>query len=155
VTVAARDDRPLDVLTSPGYLLMKAGHYIGLEFEAVLAGLELNAREFLVLSFARTSDDLSQQDLSTRLAVDPTIVVGLIDALEDRGLITRTKDPADRRRNVLSLTPAGAELHNAAVAEATTAQDAFFAQLPAGEREQFRTTLRTILTPRLPWLNDR
>lgn len=132
---------------------MKAGHYMGLEFEDVLAGLDLNAREFLVLSFVRASADLSQQELSTRLGLDPTIVVGLIDALESRGLVVRTKDPADRRRNVLSLTPAGIAVHDEAVAEATTAQEAFLAPLPAGDRARVRDALLAVLAPRLPWLD--
>ena len=63
----------------------------------------MSGREFLVLSFVRAADGLSQQELSARLGLDPTIVVGLVDGLEDRGLMSRTKDPADRRRNVLSV----------------------------------------------------
>ena len=89
------------VLTSAGYLLLKAGHHIGQEFDAALARLGLSGREFLVLSFVAAAEDLSQQDLSERLGLDPTLVVGLVDAVEERGWMTRTRAPADRRRNVL------------------------------------------------------
>ena len=98
-----------DVLRSAGYLLIKAGHYIGLDFDAALTELGLSGRELLLLSFVRSSSGLSQQELSTRLGLDPTIVVGLVDALEDRGLVRRAKDPADRRRNVLAGTLTYAE----------------------------------------------
>ena len=50
-----------------------------------LDALGLTGREFLVLTFVRTGDGLSQQGLSERLGLDPTLVVGLVDALEDRG----------------------------------------------------------------------
>ena len=141
------------VLRSAGYLLMKAGHYMGLEIEAVLARFELTGREFLVLSFVRASDALSQQQLSERLHLDPTIVVGLLDALEQRDLLSRAKHPADRRRNVLALTAAGARLHDAAVAASRDAESAFLAELPDAERERLRETLRTVLAPRLGWLS--
>lgn len=140
------------MLHSAGYLLMKAGHYIGIEIERVLATFELTAREFLVLSFVRASDALSQQQLSERLHLDPTIVVGLIDALEARDLLSRTKDPADRRRNVLTVTPAGLRLHDSAVAAARQAETEFLDRLSAAERAELRTMLHTVLGPRLPWL---
>lgn len=140
------------VLQSAGYLLMKAGHYIGTDFEAVLAKFDLSGRDFLVLSFVRASDELSQQQLSERLNLDPTIVVGLLDSLEQRDLLSRAKHPADRRRNVLALTDGGRRLHDTAVAAAASAEEAFLAGLDHAERVQLREMLRTVLTPRLAWL---
>lgn len=142
-----------DVLHSAGYLLMKAGHYIGIEIEAALEGLGLTAREFLVLSFVRSHDGLSQQQLSERLNLDPTIVVGLIDSLEERELMVRRKDPTDRRRNVLALTPNGVALHDRATAAAGATEDAFLGELSPRGRGEFREALRTILAARLPWLS--
>jgi len=149
--MTAADD---DVLRSAGYLLMKAGHYIGIEFDAALTSLGLSGREFLLLSFVRSASGLSQQELSARLALDPTIVVGLVDALEDRGLVRRAKDPADRRRNVLSATSEGETIHDAAIAAARRAQDDFLAPLSAPQRTQLAKALRAVLTPRLAWLAD-
>lgn len=142
-----------DVLGSAGYLLLKAGHYIGVEFDAALDSLGLNGREFLVLSFVRTGDGLSQQALSERLGLDPTLVVGLVDTLEHRALVTRTKDPADRRRNLLALTADGVATHDAAIAAARRAEDAFLEPLTAGQRTQLRTALCAVMSPRLPWLD--
>ena len=122
------------VLTSAGYLLLKAGHFVGEEFDATLGSLGLNRREFLMLSYVSASEGLSQQELSARLGIDPTIVVGLVDSLEDRGLMTRTRDAADRRRNVLGLTDAGHDLHAKAVETAAVAEDQFLAPLSDAER---------------------
>jgi DNA-binding MarR family transcriptional regulator len=142
-----------DVLTSAGYLLLKAGHVIGVEFEAALDSLGLTGREFLVLSFVRTAPDLSQQGLSERLGLDPTLVVGLVDALEERSYLRRAKDPADRRRNVLSLTTSGIAVHDDAVAAAGHAEQAFLAPLTPAQRTELRTALRAVMGPRLPWLD--
>jgi DNA-binding MarR family transcriptional regulator len=148
--MTAADD---DVLRSAGYLLMKAGHHIGVEFDAALTSLGLTAREFLLLSFVRSRSGLSQQELSARLGLDPTIVVGLVDALEGRGLVMRAKDPADRRRNVLSATEQGVGAHDAAVAAARRAEDAFLAPLSAPQRAQLAKALRAVLAPKLSWLD--
>jgi DNA-binding MarR family transcriptional regulator len=146
--------RASEPLTSAGYLLIKAGHHIGLEFEAALGRVGLSGREFLVLSFVASAEDLSQQDLSERLGLDPTIVVGLVDALEERQWMTRTRDPADRRRNVLRLTAAGRTAHTRAVRAAQAAEDAFLETLGSAERETLRTLLNDVMRRRLPWLAD-
>src|SRR4051812_15835116 len=99
------------VLTSAGYLLLKAGTQFHSLIDDVLTELDLTGRQFLVLTFAGSTDELSQLDLSRRLGLDPTIVVGLIDGLEARTLMRRVRDPADRRRYLLELTPAGRKLH--------------------------------------------
>lgn len=143
-----------DVLTSADYLLLKAGHYLGIEFDAALTEIGLTGREFLVLSFVRAVDGLSQQELSERLGLDPTIVVGLIDTLEARDLVSRRKDPADRRRNLLALTDHGRKVHDAAVAAARAAEDAFLAPLTPAERTALRASLRAIMAPRLTWLEE-
>ena len=140
------------MLTSAAYLMIKAGHYLGQGFEAALADLGITAREFLVLTFVRAADGLSQQELSARLGLDPTIVVGLVDGLEDRDLMSRRRDPADRRRNVLSATPAGEDLLAEAVAAAARAEADFLGPLDPDQREELRRWLLAVMRPRLPWL---
>jgi DNA-binding MarR family transcriptional regulator len=149
--MARTDD---DVLRSAGYLLIKAGLHIGADFDAALASVGVSGRELLVLSFVRSADGLSQQELSARLGLDPTIVVGLVDGLEDRGLMTRSRHPADRRRNVLALTDAGIAAHDAAVAAARRAEDDFLAPLTARQRLELATALRAVMAPRLNWLEE-
>jgi DNA-binding MarR family transcriptional regulator len=50
---------------------------------------------------------LSQRELSSQLGIDPSDLVAVIDILERAGFVARRRDPADRRRQVLSLTSAG------------------------------------------------
>ena len=67
--------------------------------------------------------------------------------------MTRSKDPADRRRNILALTADGIAVHDAAVAAAGRAEDAFLAPLTPTQRTQLRSALRRVMAPRLAWLD--
>jgi DNA-binding MarR family transcriptional regulator len=97
-------------------------------------------------------DELSQLELSKRLGLDPTIVVGLIDDLEARRAIKRVRDPADRRRYLMEVTPTGRKLHATAAAEMAEAEREFLAPLPAQERKELRRMLLDVMRSRLAWL---
>ncbi|HEU4952520.1 MAG TPA: MarR family transcriptional regulator [Holophagaceae bacterium] len=53
---------------------------------------------------------LALKDLSARIQLHPSTVVGVVDRLESKGLVARKPDPEDRRRVRLSLTAAGRAL---------------------------------------------
>ncbi len=55
-------------------------------------------------------ESFTLSELSRRFVLDPSTLVPVIDALERKGLVARGKDPHDRRRIPLSLTPEGAKL---------------------------------------------
>ncbi len=57
---------------------------------------------------------LSLKDLSARIQLHPSTVVGVVDRLEAKGLVTRKTDAVDRRRVKLSLTAAGRALRKKA-----------------------------------------
>lgn len=64
-------------------------------------------RDFVVLDTLADQDADSQHELAERLGINRTIMVGLIDRLERDGYVTRTRNPANRRSYVLSITPEG------------------------------------------------
>ena len=143
-------DDPL--LGSASYLLLKAGRYVIAEFDDALDELTLSHREALVLSFVSATEGLSQQELSDRLGLDPTIVVGLVDGLESRGLLKRLRDPDDRRRNKLLLTEHGVALRQRAIAAISAFENPLLGPLSDSERRQLQEILHKMMAPRLPWL---
>lgn len=66
-----------------------------------------DSRDFLILDALGGQDWASQIDLAERLGINRTIMVQVIDRLEERGEVQRNRDPANRRQYVLSLTDQG------------------------------------------------
>ncbi|WP_336918265.1 MarR family winged helix-turn-helix transcriptional regulator [Altererythrobacter lauratis] len=60
-----------------------------------------------VMALVEANPRGSQADLAALAGITRPGLVGLIDELETRGFIRRVRDTADRRRNLLELTPAG------------------------------------------------
>lgn len=60
-----------------------------------------------VMALVAANPGGSQADLAALAGITRPGLVGLIDELESRGFITRVRDAADRRRNLLELTPTG------------------------------------------------
>lgn len=111
---------------------------------AVLAPLELKVRSYSVLAMACSGTDPSQRELSEFLRLDPSQIVSLVDALEERGLVERAADPRDRRSKVIRPTPAGRKLYGRAAAAVREAEETSLAALDGAERDQLRILLRKI-----------
>jgi DNA-binding MarR family transcriptional regulator len=75
--------------------------------ESELDGFGLRARHLLALTVLRELGQTSQANLSEALRLDRTNLVGLLNELEDAGLIERRRSPEDRRRHMVALTPTG------------------------------------------------
>src|SRR4051794_18578444 len=127
-----------------GFLLSSAPHRFHERADAELAPLGIQIRHFGALN-ALAGGVPSQRELADRLNVSGPVVVEMVDALEARGLVERRRDPADRRSNTLTVTPAG----QAALATAAERLSAANKELTApigqeGDRE-LRRLLQTLL----------
>jgi DNA-binding MarR family transcriptional regulator len=54
-----------------------------------------------------TYGPLAMRDLAAELAIDPPYTTVIVDDLEQRGLVRRELNPADRRSKLVRITPAG------------------------------------------------
>jgi DNA-binding MarR family transcriptional regulator len=86
----------------------------------------------------------SQRELGERLRKDPADMVRLLDAAQERGLVRRDADPADRRRRVITLSPAGEQKLAAAGTTAENVQEELLAPLSAGERRTLHALLERL-----------
>jgi DNA-binding MarR family transcriptional regulator len=87
---------PEELLASTCFLLARLGWAIKLRAIEELEGAESSLYHYSVLA-----------TIADALRLDRSRLVGLLDELEERGLIDRKRDPNDRRRHTVSLTDEG------------------------------------------------
>ena len=118
-----------------GLLLAKLGKVIERWFTEALKPSELNPKHVGVL-FQVRAQPCSQQGLIEAVGVDPSKLVGLLNDLEDEGLIVRRRDPADRRRHIVELSKEGRAQIAAAERAIAKVEQKLFAGIDDAEREQ-------------------
>ncbi|MFF4427509.1 MarR family winged helix-turn-helix transcriptional regulator [Streptomyces sp. NPDC001549] len=108
---------------------------------AAIAAEGLKLMHHAVLAATAEYGPVAQADLGRRLAVDPKDMVGMLNHLQEAGLVLRAPDPDDRRKNAVTVTPEGTAVlaRCAALAEAANAE--FLAPLSPAERERLMALL--------------
>src|ERR1700761_4208847 len=108
--------------------------------------MPLTARsDFAVLAALEEYGSLSQADLGRRLGLDRNEVSGIVTRLEHDSRGDRQVDPANRRRNLVTLTVAGQRHLQEIQRHADAAQDELLAGLDAAERRQLNALLAKLL----------
>lgn len=97
--------RPL--LESTAFRLTVLGTHLAHDFAEYLRAAELTPKHLGVLAMIDQGFAQTQDDVARLMRVSPSLVVRLADHLEQRDLIDRRRDPANRRRHILSVTAPG------------------------------------------------
>lgn len=92
-----------------GRLLSTAARLVEHAWNAHLAAWDLNHAGVAVLHVLGAGP-LTQRDLAVQVAVQEQTVSRTLDRLERCGYVERHRDPADRRRMLVSRTPVGAQV---------------------------------------------
>jgi MarR family transcriptional regulator, organic hydroperoxide resistance regulator len=79
-------------------------------YKPLLEPLRLTYPQYLVMLVLWESDGLGVGTAGERLGLDSGTLTPLLKRLETAGMLLRTRDPADERRVLLHLTPAGRAL---------------------------------------------
>ena len=109
--------------------------------------LGMRLKQFLLLGYVRDHGNggVSQQELETALLIDANSVVLLLNELEAAGLSVRRRDPHDRRRHMVELTPAGRVAVERAEKARESLEDTILADFTAEERVALTKVLRRVL----------
>ena len=101
-----------DIEESTGFLLSKCHQKAFQIFREKLLPHNLTPPQFAALAFLWKKDGQSQIQLGTAMEMDRTTTSGVIDRLENQGLVNRRHHPEDRRIFMIYLTEAGRELEH-------------------------------------------
>jgi DNA-binding MarR family transcriptional regulator len=92
---------------SVGYQLVKARNLIVSEMDAALKELDISSQQMGILLTLRQKVASTPFELSRLLGVDTGLMTRLLDKLETKGLLVRSRDLEDRRVVNLALTKDG------------------------------------------------
>lgn len=96
-----------------GWLLNQVHHGYSAASAAAVSRIPGGLRGLQILGAALDGAAPSQIEVARRLGIDRTVMVRLVDKLEQAGLVERHPDPADRRARIITATELGAWLHTA------------------------------------------
>jgi DNA-binding MarR family transcriptional regulator len=136
-------DEEDSVATSVAFQLVRLGQLASHEFVDRLAPLGLRPRHCALLELLR-EHPMAQLDLAHQLGVAPSVVVDLVDELEELSAVQRARDTTDRRRQYVALTAHGRALVRKA-ANAARALDAdLLRDLDSTQCEHLRAGLHDV-----------
>jgi DNA-binding MarR family transcriptional regulator len=123
-----------------GFLLAYHGGITETLLRKALDAAGLTPRHAMVLMHL-AEGPVTQQALIEQLEVDPSVLVALLNDLEGEDLVRRRRDPADRRRHIVEITPKG----TGRLAKSDLALDAVERELFADLSERDVASLRRLL----------
>jgi DNA-binding MarR family transcriptional regulator len=126
--------------TGPILLLVQLSRLINRRSTPDLLGQTL--KELAVLAYLRDYDEMNQQALTEGLCIDANYCVLLLNDLEADDLVERRRDPADRRRHIVSMTAKGRRALDQAEQAQQTLEDEILGSLSHEERTTLANLLR-------------
>jgi MarR family transcriptional regulator, transcriptional regulator for hemolysin len=93
--------------TPIGLHLSQTARVVGRAFDDALAQVGGSVPEWLVLLNLKIRPQASQRELAEAIGLREATVTHHLNAMDTRGLLTRRRDPANRRVHLVELTDAG------------------------------------------------
>ena len=107
--------------------------------------LGMRLKNYMALGKIRDHPGTTQQELEGALVLDANMVVLILNELEAREFSVRRRDPQDRRRHIVEITPAGRRALDRADKAREALEDELLAPLSAEERKTLLRLLQTVV----------
>jgi MarR family transcriptional regulator, lower aerobic nicotinate degradation pathway regulator len=141
----AHEVAPTRMTSLPSWLMTQAAAHAHRLVTEGFAAVEARGYHYRLLAALEEFGPDSQAGLGRRSGIHFSDVVAAINELADRGFVQRAPDPADRRRNIITITPAGRRQLRRLDKQVNRIQDELLAPLSPDEREALTRLLATLL----------
>lgn len=141
---------PKELVSSPVFLLKRLG---GAAKELSMEAYDsqgVHPFHYAVLATIAEGKRETQGEIADALGYDRGQLVGILDELEEHGLVERRRDPDDRRRHIVQMTPDGQKALTKMRKLARQIDDEFLAVLSQSERDQLQALLSTLAGEHVP-----
>ena len=139
---------PARVAERPTWLIgrtfARSSGLLAAAFESYGSGLR--SYHYRLLAALEEYGPVSQADLGRGTGMDRSDVTGVLSELESRGLVVRAGDPEHKRRNIVTITPAGVEQLLELDKVIEDVQEQVLRPLTGAQRRQFIALMRKLLT---------
>jgi DNA-binding MarR family transcriptional regulator len=125
-------------------LLRRAWYGLNQAFRRRIAHLQVTPDQFTVMRTLLENEGITQRELTELMSSDPNTVAGLLERMQQAGLIERQAHSEDRRANRIRLRPVGKRKYEAARDIAVAMQSEILSTLPANGRERFLKNLDSV-----------
>jgi MarR family transcriptional regulator, lower aerobic nicotinate degradation pathway regulator len=132
--------------TLPSWLLTQTAAYTTRLVTERMGAIDARGYHYRLLSALAEDGPASQADLGRRTGIHLSDMVATINELAAGGYVERSPDPADKRRNVITVTAAGRERTRQLAGRVGEIQEELLAPLDAAERAQLTALLSRLLT---------
>jgi DNA-binding MarR family transcriptional regulator len=136
---------PVRLTGKPSWLISQIATHSHRLLTERLATAGARGYHYRLLAALQEFGPASQASLGRRTAMDRSDVVAALNDLASDGYVRRAPDPADRRRNVITITPDGAAHLRRLDGLLDDVQDELLAPLSPGERDQLTGLLSRVL----------
>ena len=132
---------PEELRSSTAHLLKRLAWVVKERAGSGFESTGLSPYHYAVLVLLDERPPETQAMIADALGYDRSHLVGLLDELEERGLLARKRDPSDRRRHLVSLTPDGKRALGRLRAVVKQVDEEFLAPLDQKERASLHSLL--------------
>ena len=132
---------PAELVASTSFLLKRLGFAAKERAMAAYEETGLHPYHYAVMLVLDEGSRETQGSIADALGYDRGQLVGLLDELEEQGFVERKRDPNDRRRHLVRLTPEGKKTLRRLRTLAGRLDDEFLAPLSDDEREALHALL--------------
>jgi MarR family transcriptional regulator for hemolysin len=136
----ARDTEPI------GLVVARTGRLLSRAFDDALADAGGSLPMWLIVATLKRTEHARQRDIADAVGLEDATLTHHLHRMERAGLVTRHREPTNRRNQLVVLTPAGEDLFERMLATVIAFDRRLRRGLTAGELDQLRGLLGRLRT---------